>query len=136
METDVIADEIKLAMRTLKHMPPDGPGRLRAAWPDVFHDPHETYGWHPATLNRYIPTPEEIKRMDVVLYKWFPRLTDYERVLVSGRGAGYSWRKLMRICRKKLSLGHDAHKRNHRRVMGKLSRLHTAGTLGLTPLNY
>ncbi|KKL72476.1 hypothetical protein LCGC14_2084510 [marine sediment metagenome] len=123
METDVIVDEIKLAMRTLKNMPADGPARLKAAWPDVYHDSHEAYGWEPAKLNRFPPTPDEIKRMDKVLFEWLPKLTDYERVLVSARGAGMSWRKIMRVCRRLKSRSHEGHRQNWQAAIGKLQGL-------------
>lgn len=121
MTVDEVANEIELAMRTLRHMPPDGPCRVKAAWPDVLMDAAEAYGWEPARINRLPPSPEDISRMDVVLFVWFPRLTDDERMLLSARGAGMSWRRIMCIRRKLHSRSHAGHRFAWRKTIAKMA---------------
>lgn len=121
MTVDDIADEIELAMRTLRHMPPDGPYRVKAAWPDVLMDAAEAYGWEPAEINRLPPSPEDISRMDVVLFVWFPNLTDDERTLLSARGAGVHWRQMVRIRGGLLSRTHEGHRQAWRRAIDKIA---------------
>ena len=99
---DDVAAEIKLAMRTLKHMPSDGPRDPGCAWPDVYHSPHEAYGWDSPKITRIPPLPEAVSRMDRCL-AFFRRLTPDERVILSAGGDGAAWGLIMRMRRKKSS---------------------------------
>ncbi len=134
----MIAEQIQTAMTTLRFMPGENTGRLKAVWPETLNTDREN--WWAATNaendTRLPPSPEDIARMDVVLFQWFPLLTAYERVLVSARGSGCSWRKIMGICHQHLARGKDAHKRNWRKAIKKLSRSKAAETLALTSLGY
>ena len=118
-----VAAEIRLAMRCLRHMPSDGPREPGCAWPDVYHSPHEAYGWLPAVINKIPPSTDAITRMDQVLFHWLPKLTDDERILVTARGAGLSWRKIMRIRRKLHSRSHEGHRYAHSRTIAKIAML-------------
>lgn len=123
MTADEIKAEIEAAMQTLKHMPGDGPRDPGSAWPDVFHDRHEAYGWQPATYNRIPPTIEDVTRMDNVLNNWLPRLTADARILVTARGDGLSWRRIQRIKSKLLhSRSHEGHRQAHKRVIESMAR--------------
>ena len=120
----MIADEIAAAMATLRYMPGENPGRLKAVWPETLNTDRENW-WASVTavnVNRYQPTPEDIARMDVVLFQWFPLLTAYERVLVSARGAGCSWRRMVKVCQHLKSRSHVGHKTNWRLAIQRLAR--------------
>ena len=118
MTVDEVEAEVAATMRTLKHMPGDGPRDPGCAWPDVFHDRNEAYGWQPATVNHIPPTNEAITRMDVCL-GYLRRLPPDERVVVSGRAAGASWRAIMRR-RRKQAKSHGSHKDVYRRGLWRI----------------
>lgn len=123
---DEVAGEISQAMATLRYMPGENTGRLHAVWPETLNTDRENWWAAPnaTNINRYQPTPQDIARMDMVIFEWLPLLTDYERVLVSARGAGWSWAKIMRTKRNKLGPAgnhHETHRRLHKRALAKLA---------------
>lgn len=125
MTADEVAEEIKLAMRTIRNLPLQKIGRLKAMWPEVMRSEREqwwAYGSEPTRVMRVPASTTDIDRLDKVL-SWLWPLDDNERVVVSARGAGKSWRWIMRTLR---SLGdpgqhHEKHRRLYRRALAKLA---------------
>ena len=124
MDEQTIAEQIQAAMTTLRFMPGENPGRLHAVWPAVLNTDRENWWAAPNAENdtRLPPTPKDIERMDVVLFDWFPLLSDYERVLVSARARGCSWRAMVKICQPLKSRSHVGHKTNWRLAIERLAR--------------
>jgi len=73
----------------------EGPAKLRAAWPDVLNEAHESYGWNAPKVTRERPSPSEIDLLDRLLPLIYD-LKEPNRTIVVGRMMGLTWAKIGR----------------------------------------
>ena len=90
-----VLDDLALAGRALKHLPPMRLPRVEAWWPDVVRDAHDAYGTTEERFPSTTATPEEIDALNRVLAVLLV-LDESERRLVLARATGFSWRRIMR----------------------------------------
>ena len=88
-----VEEEIKKALIIIKHMPTDGPKKVRSHWPMCLSEEvEELVSSRPIKYTKILP--EEIDDMDEVLGDWMKCLDYNERNLVIMRCSGYSWKVL------------------------------------------
>ena len=120
---------IKEAMETLKMLPIPWPesqmfGGLRSAWPEVQRETRKMdYADETTREPRLTATTEQIARLTKV-QGWLMLLTDDERLTVTMREEGLSWRAVMRARRRKNrdKRTHEGHRFVYQRAIKKIMR--------------
>ena len=120
MTVEEVAKEIELAMRSLRHFPRDGPRDPGCAWPEYWNTDIENWLAAPFAENetRIRLSQADIARVDKYL-DYLQRLTPDERLVVSARADGASWRAIMRARRKRTN-SHGYHKHVWRRGISRI----------------
>ena len=124
MTVDEVVREIERAMQTLKNLPLGEASllsRVKALWPEVLRSERENWWSEPSVKhNREVASSQDIDRLDRVL-GWLMCLTDYERMVVSARAEGASWRAIMWKRRKLKLRSHEGHRQVWRRAVEKIA---------------
>jgi hypothetical protein len=94
MDCVEVFEEIRLAVKTLRLLPPAFARQRMTAWPDIVQSFFDAYGYTPTSI-RIVPTATQISRLDRVIEWIAPLPRDYAAVLWA-RAEGASFRKIGR----------------------------------------
>ena len=116
-KTKIIADRIREAMRTVRHLPSDKPAGHRAAWPNIVRRVSEAYGYTRTALPSLPPTPAMIDRMDEAL-DWLWILGSDDRRLVVARACAVP----VKILAKNAHCSRETIRRKHQQALEIIAR--------------
>lgn len=87
-----VEERIKEAVRTLRRLPDEKARGYASFWPTLKRDPLEILNMEKRPFRLGPPMPDEIDRMDEVLFVWLKWLEPEERRLVWMRAERVRWK--------------------------------------------